>query len=435
MRRKKKPVVFEDDLPKLNAILPPFGAQLELFPDVSQVQNPLQNIFREYIECYITMLLQLASHPPCRHAVPSRVVEVLTKLALSFQEFRDRLDPARELFNDSRREWQEMVAKAQEDQKNKLASSIASFPRNSLGHRYPYAPSRTSFELVEILGHGTFGDVFKVRQPTTNRIYAQKVIRVPEPGLRARIEKQVENEVSVMDRLMHHHISSLCFYMKDEESLTHSIFMHPVADYNLLQFLLRKGGSEGLSRAERTHLTTWFGCLISALAFAHVQHIKHEDIKPNNILIKDYQPYLADFGCAQDFSDLPGSTSTDILAFDTPAYSAPEPPADRGRTADVFSLGCVFSEMLTVRQGRSLDEYQQFRRKEGVDNPFAFRENLGKVHEWLEKLSPKKDDVMDLLIEVTQQMLQGKKTQRPEARDVKRQLRTEIEAVFCNSCQ
>jgi serine/threonine protein kinase len=205
--------------------------------------------------------------------------------------------------------------------------------------------------------------------------------------------------------------------------------MLPVADYNLLQFLRR----ESISRIDRTRLTKWFGCLISALTFAHSQQIKHEDIKPTNILIKDHQPYLADFGCAQDFSDLPGSTSTDILAFGTPAYWSPEPPP-RGRGADVFSLGCVFSEMLSVRQGHTLDEYQQFRYQQNRDNPYAFREGLPKVQEWLNKIRPSDDSVADLLIDQTLGMLETALDSRPLARAVKRALRVEDEHVFCSTC-
>jgi serine/threonine protein kinase len=134
-----------------------------------------------------------------------------------------------------------------------------------------------------------------------------------------------------MQNLRHHHIASVLFHIRDIDSF--SIIMLPVADYDLLTFLQRKTLDHSFSRIELSNLTSWFGCLIPALAFAHSKRIKHEDIKPNNILIKDQQPYLADFGCAKDFSTLDSSTS-------------------------IFSLGCVFSEMLTVRQGHSLEEYQ-----------------------------------------------------------------------------
>lgn len=350
---------------------------------------------------------------------------------ISFQSFDDRIDPARTVFDESRRQWEEMVKITQEEEKNRLAASIPSFPNGSLGPLHPYAPSRVSFEWVETLGNGTYGQVSKVRQLSTGRIYAQKVIRVTDPGLRPRIKKEVENEVSIMEKLPHLHISSLVFHDCDKDIF--SILMLPVADYDLLQFLQRKCINPNFPRTELTHLTSWFGCLVSALAFAHSRKIKHEDIKPSNILIKDHQPYLADFGCAKDFSDLERSTSTDAIAFGTPVYWAPEDPP-RGRAADIFSLGCVFSEMITVRQCCTLDDYQRFRYLPNRDNPYAFRGNLPQVYKWLEQLKRPNDAVGELLIEQTLKMLEEDKNSRLDAKDIKRGLRPEGDAVFCTTC-
>lgn len=352
---------------------------------------------------------------------------------MSFQPFRDRIDPARTVFNESIKQWEDMIRSAQEEEKHRLAASIPSFPRGSLGPLQPYVPNRVSFEWLETLGNGTYGQVSKVRQLSTGRIYAQKVIRVSSPRLRPRIEKEVENEVSIMEKLRHHHIASLCFHDYDRSEDIFTILMLPVADYDLLQFLQGKCINAMFPRTELTHLTSWFGCLVSALAFAHSAKIKHEDIKPTNILIKDHVPYLADFGCAQDFSESDRSTSTDILAFGTPVYWAPENPP-RGRAADVFSLGCVFSEMLTVMQGCTLEDYHRFRYLPNRDNPYAFRKNLPQVCKWLDQLKRPEDDVGELLIEQTLKMLEEDKNDRPEANHVKRALRREGDTVFCTTC-
>lgn len=100
--------------------------------------------------------------------------------------------------------------------------------------------------------------------------------------------------------------------------------------------------------------------MISALAYAHAKGIKHEDIKLSNILIKSEQIYLTDFGSPMDFSDLDESSITDVIVQGTPSHWAPEPrPWERG--ADVFALGCAFSEMITVRQHKCLAEYRRYR--------------------------------------------------------------------------
>ncbi len=87
--------------------------------------------------------------------------------------------------------------------------------------------------------------------------------------------------------------------------------------------------------------------------------VKHRDIKPSNILIKDRQPYLADFGLAKDFSGQDSSISQSTFVEGTPVYFAPEnqPRERHGRPADIFALGCVFSEMLTIGNYKSLEDY------------------------------------------------------------------------------
>ena len=233
-----------------------------------------------------------------------------------------------------------------------------------------------------------------------------------------------------MQKLRHHHIASVQFHVFEADK--YSIIMLPVAECDLRHFL-RCCVDGRFPRTTATHLTSWFGCLIGALAFAHSKDVKHEDIKPSNILIKDHQPYLADFGCAKDFSGLENSTSLDTLTFGTPVYWAPE-PQPRGRRADVFSLGCVFSEMLTVRHERSLESFQAFRQVKHRDNAYAFKENLEKVINWLDDIIPLRDSVGNLLKEQTLKMLEPDPSRRKEAKDVKRNFRLEGDAVFCSTC-
>jgi serine/threonine protein kinase len=284
-----------------------------------------------------------------------------------------------------------------------------------------------TFEWLETLGHGTYGQVSKVRESSTGTIYAQKTIRVTDPRLAAVFERQVQNEVQIMQELRHHHIASVQFYVRDPDAF--SMIMLPVADYDLQTFLQHICINAGFPTTELTRLTSWFGCLVSALAFVHANKIKHEDIKPRNILIKDSQPYLADFGCAQDFSEWESSVSPDNLVHGTPVYWAPEDPPRR-RAADVFSLGCVFSEMLTVRQNKTLEDYRTYRRRNS-NNPNAFSGNLVRVYEWLEQLKEPHDRTGDILIEQILLMLDRDPRRRAEARYVKRAL---PDAVFCYTC-
>ena len=354
----------------------------------------------------------------------------LTVTAVEFEGFLEHVQRASHTITVYKDEWEVLIKEAAKElEVARKAPSQYSYYNGTLGPINPYT-TKASFEWLDSLGGGTYGRVSKVRETTTGTLYAQKIIRINDSRSRSRIEKEVLNEVSIMQKLRHHHIASVQFHTFETD--TYSIIMLPVAECDLHRFLGRCTDAHFL-RVEITYLTSWFGCLVGALAYAHSKDIKHEDIKSRNILIKDHQPYLADFGCAQDFSGLDSSTSIDTLTTGTPAYWAPESPP-RGRSADVFSLGCVFSEMLSVRHKRSLEEFQAFRYVEHRENPYAFKESLGKVVAWLNDAVPPTDEVGTLLKEQTCLMLVPDPFKRLEARQIKKNLRVEGEAVFCSTC-
>jgi serine/threonine protein kinase len=184
---------------------------------------------------------------------------------------------------------------------------------------YPNATQNTNahFKVIRHLNDGSYGEVSAVQEPTTQKEYVQKLIRVRDRrDLRARdrIEEQVKTEVEVGQKLNHHHITSVLFYVRDPLAFTFNLIMLPVGDYDLRRFLEDKCVQADYPRQELKHLDQWFGCLVSALAFAHAQSIKHEDIKPSNIIIKDYRPYLADFGSAKDFAGMENSVTPDLMS-------------------------------------------------------------------------------------------------------------------------
>ena len=117
-------------------------------------------------------------------------------------------------------------------------------------------------------------------------------------------------------------------------------------------------------------------------------------------------------------------------------YRAPEtqPEKPRGRQADVFSLGCVYSEMFTVCQGKSLDDYRNARKTKGS---LAFRDCLPQVQEWLSQFemsdepSPyeKQDRVNAVLLDQIQSMMDEDPQKRPHSQLAVNQLKPQ-KALF-----
>lgn len=279
-----------------------------------------------------------------------------------------------------------------------------------------------------MLGRGSEGDVHEVEEVTTKEVYARK--RIPlmgHPSTDSHVIKQVKNEVAVMKRLQHIHIASIAFWYI--EPLACSIIMTPRADSNLGVFL-EDCSKDDYPIDRLQSITPWFGCLLHALWFAHRQNIAHRDIKPSNILVKGSRIYLADFGEAKDTTEVDNSKTDNDHVRGTPVYRAPEVKTGYNvqLPADVFSLGCVFSEMLTILANHSIKEYEEYRRVAQAEYPLAFRANLDKLRSWLRKLDvidrvydPSTFLIKRMIIEDyngrwTAEMLQNALNARPDAK-------------------
>ncbi|KAK3617421.1 hypothetical protein LTR56_025291 [Elasticomyces elasticus] len=406
---------------KLNVIVPSFNREnLRHYHEDKGVRTPLQLLVRHYMDSYCAIFSESA--PPLRLLLP---------------QFEKSLDGKKEFFLARQKDWERAFAAAREEEQKYLreggGTAFGTIPEPMVWQR-----TKTQFDFEGDLGQGNFGRVCAVKQTLTGKLFAQKFIPAPKDGgARKAIRDQVLNEVAIMEKLQHHHIASMLFYTEVDAGF--NLIMLPVAECNLREFLERRCIQANFPRDQIRLLDNWFGCLIHALAFAHANKVKHEDLKPSNILIKDNRAYLADFGCARDYEHSLSSTSPDQRIAGTPVYWPPETESQRGRAADVFALGCVFSEMLTVRQGRSLEDYEAMRKKDERDNPYAFCKNLDAVKDWLQALPRVRDgvreeDVYKLLLEVILIMLKRDQDEREDAMKLKRRFRAEDEVLFCGSC-
>jgi serine/threonine protein kinase len=285
--------------------------------------------------------------------------------------------------------------------------------------KHPY-DTEARFKTLRRLGRGSFGQVDEVEEITTGNVYARKSILLGGKNTATtRREEEIEKEFRIMEKLTHTHITTVLFWLRSETVC--SIIMKPACDMDLRCYLERCI-YHGYPADQLRQMLPWPGCLLEALAFAHRLNVIHKDIKPSNILIKDSHVYLADFGLAKDdMADKRDENGT-FSVWGASVYRAPEITPNHlqthGTKADVFSLGCAFSEMLTVCGRRSLQEYQESRYvADGGGWTVAFRSSLPQVAKWLDALRGHSvDSVADTLIWHTMSMLHEDPEQRTSAR-------------------
>jgi tRNA A-37 threonylcarbamoyl transferase component Bud32 len=198
-------------------------------------------------------------------------------------------------------------------------------------------------EILECLGRGGMGVVYKARQPRLNRFVALKIL-AREKEQDAQFAGRFTREAQALARLNHPNIVTVHDF---GEAGGHCYLVMEFMDgLNLRQLLQsRKMPSE--------QALTIVPKICEALQYAHEQGIVHRDIKPENILLdKSGRVKIADFGIAKMMGDEPGQqTLTGAKdAVGTPHYMAPEQiekPLTVDHRADIYSLGVVFYEMLT----------------------------------------------------------------------------------------
>uniref|UniRef100_A0A6Q2Z3E7 non-specific serine/threonine protein kinase n=1 Tax=Esox lucius TaxID=8010 RepID=A0A6Q2Z3E7_ESOLU len=196
------------------------------------------------------------------------------------------------------------------------------------------------FELLKVLGQGSFGKVFLVRKiigPDASQLYAMKVLKKASLKVRDRVRTKMERDILV--EVNHPFIVKLHYAFQTEGKL-----------YLILDFL--RGGDVFTRLSKEVMFTeedVKFYLAELALALDHLHHlgIVYRDLKPENILLDEAGHIkLTDFGLSKE------SVDVDKKAYSfcgTVEYMAPEVVNRRGHTqsADWWSLGVLMFEMLT----------------------------------------------------------------------------------------
>lgn len=198
-------------------------------------------------------------------------------------------------------------------------------------------------EILELLGQGGMGAVYKARQPKLNRVVALKVLPPKFSGDRNFADRFVR-EAQALAKLNHPNIVTV--YDFGETNGLYYFLMEFVDGVNLRQALAAGSLSPGEALAIVPQVC-------DALQFAHDEGVVHRDIKPENVLLDGKgRVKIADFGLAKLFGSPADERRLTVShqAMGTMHYMAPEQmenPLAVDHRADIYSLGVVLYELLT----------------------------------------------------------------------------------------
>lgn len=206
------------------------------------------------------------------------------------------------------------------------------------------APFRIGdYQLLEEIGRGGMGVVYKARQVSLDRIVAVKLLLWGALASNGFIQR-FRLEASAAAQLRHPNIVAV-----------HEVGTYEGQHYLAMDYIAGPTLAE-LTRSQPLaprRATAYVRSIAEAIHFAHEQGILHRDLKPSNVLIDQYdQPHLTDFGLAKRLdADMDLTLSGQVLG--SPGYMSPEQAGGRrsemGHSSDIYSLGAILYYLLTGR--------------------------------------------------------------------------------------
>jgi len=204
-------------------------------------------------------------------------------------------------------------------------------------------PDIEGYKIIERLGEGGMGTVWRAEQLSTRRQVALKIMsssRFSSGKAQARFEREVEltarldhpNIASLFDSGLHHGMNYYAMELIDGIPLNQYIKSRHLSKNQILALMQK---------------------ICQAVLYAHLRAVIHRDLKPSNILVsEDGQPHVLDFGLAKALLDEDEALTISIEGqiAGTPAYMSPEQAAghqnETDTRTDVFSLGVILYELL-----------------------------------------------------------------------------------------
>ena len=271
--------------------------------------------------------------------------ELFYQLALDFEQRGERKKALQ-----AYRQIREIDFKDVEDRIRQLQTDTPGegshyFPGEEKGLSESFLRSRKSvgrYHLIEKLGKGTTGLVYKGSDPRLNRLVAIKIIRFSddfEEEMIDDIRERFLREAEIAGRLSHPGIVTIHDVGEDED------LTYMAMEYLEGQSLIRYASKE--RKLPFTTVLDVAAKIADALDYAHKHGVIHRDIKPANImLLRDGNVKVTDFGIAKAMSST--RTKTGVI-LGTPNYMSPEQIMGHKIDArtDIFSLGVLLFQLLT----------------------------------------------------------------------------------------
>ncbi|KAL1296698.1 hypothetical protein AAFC00_000173 [Neodothiora populina] len=311
---------------------------------------------------------------------------------------------------------------------------------NGLDSSHEFTNERISnddkaFVKLRRFSHGDCSDLDLVRNKQTGiELIRKSFWQSRERGSRNLRTRRIQQDIVALRKVGHPHLARIVGTYQGLES--NSVLFAP-APNSSLKSLLTIRNSFHVVQGDLQNLPEYFGCLANAVAFLHANNFCLDTLSPENILLEDGQVIVCDLSVLND--ELSSTRSLEVRpTFDiNSSYAAPEVKSTRiySEPSNIWSLGRVYLDMLTVLGGQSLEDMNDY--LTGVDasngeNGSPRGSPGDPLQEWLQRLRVH-DDYLELKA-LTFQMLSKRPHDRPNINSVVMAIRQTSSHFTCASC-
>nr|MBC8362515.1 protein kinase [Candidatus Desulfatibia profunda] len=269
--------------------------------------------------------------------------------------------------------------------------------------------------IIEFIGKGAMGEVYRAHQLNLKRDVAIKVISEEmiqsfedDPDEIETAFQRFRREVQAMAQIRHPNVLQIFDYGSDviEKGDKDIPVEYIVMEYipgATLRFTMPEEGFYPEHDLVAVWLVDYFLPLLEGVAAIHSQDIVHRDLKPENVLLDGKTPKIADFGLACSHRMKPLTQSIAVMG--TPAYMSPEHFFDfknADRQSDIYSLGKILFEAVSGKLGRETLPFKMV----GLQKPESlFFQNIDRIIQ--DATVEKKEQRLNSIVEFRQRLLEA----------------------------